>query len=208
MNNLVIVDHPLVRHNLTCLRDKNTQHLEFRRLLGEISLLMSYEIARSFETRQVQIQTPLESAPGTRLVHEVALIPVLRAGLGMLEPILKILPNARVGFIGFKRDEKTLAPGFYYESFPKNLGDCEVVLIDPMLATGGTVTASMELLTRYGAKRVKLLSLLASPEGIRHVHEKFPHLVIYTAAVDRCLNEKGYIMPGLGDAGDRLFGTA
>jgi uracil phosphoribosyltransferase len=126
----------------------------------------------------------------------------------MLEPILKILPNARVGFIGFKRDEKTLAPGFYYESFPKNLGDCEVVLIDPMLATGGTVTASMELLTRYGAKRVKLLSLLASPEGIRHVHEKFPHLVIYTAAVDRCLNEKGYIMPGLGDAGDRLFGTA
>jgi uracil phosphoribosyltransferase len=208
MRNVVIVDHPLVRHNLTCLRNKNTQHLEFRRLLGEISLLMSYEIARSFETRDVQIQTPLESTTGTCLTHDVALIPVLRAGLGMLEPILKILPNARVGFIGLKRDEMTLEPAFYYESFPKNLGDHEVVLIDPMLATGGTVSASMALLAKHGAKRVKLLSLLASPAGIRHVHERFPDLVIYTAAVDRCLNEKGYILPGLGDAGDRLFGTA
>jgi uracil phosphoribosyltransferase len=208
MNNLVIVDHPLVKHNLTCLRDRNTQHLEFRRLLGEISLLMSYEIARSFQTREIRIDTPLESAAGTRLTHDVALIPVLRAGLGMLDPILKILPNARVGFIGFKRDERTLSPAFYYESFPKNLGDYEVVLIDPMLATGGTVTASMGLLAKHGAKRVKLLSLLAAPEGIRHVHERFPELVIYTAAVDRCINEKGYILPGLGDAGDRLFGTA
>jgi uracil phosphoribosyltransferase len=207
MKNLVVVDHPLVGHKLTRLRDKNTQHLEFRRLLGEISILMSYEIARSFETREARIQTPIESTIGTCLTHEVALIPVLRAGLGMLESILQILPSARVGFIGFKRDEKTLAPAFYYESFPKNLGDHEVVLIDPMLATGGTVSASMELLAKYGAKRVKLLSLLASPEGIRHVHEKYPNLVIYTAAVDRCLNEKGYIMPGLGDAGDRLFGT-
>jgi uracil phosphoribosyltransferase len=207
MKNLVVVDHPLVGHKLTRLRDKNTQHLEFRRLLGEISILMSYEIARSFETREARIQTPIESTIGTCLTHEVALIPVLRAGLGMLESILQILPSARVGFIGFKRDEKTLAPAFYYESFPKNLGDHEVVLIDPMLATGGTVSASMELLAKYGAKRVKLLSLLASPEGIRHVHEKYPDLVIYTAAVDRCLNEKGYIMPGLGDAGDRLFGT-
>jgi uracil phosphoribosyltransferase len=207
MKNLVVVDHPMVGHKLTRLRDKNTQHLEFRRLLGEISILMSYEIARSFETREARIQTPLETTTGTCLTHEVALIPVLRAGLGMLEAILQILPSARVGFIGFKRDEKTLAPGFYYESFPKNLGDHEVVLIDPMLATGGTVIASMELLAKYGAKRVKLLSLLASPEGIQNVHEKYPDLVIYTAAVDRCLNEKGYIMPGLGDAGDRLFGT-
>jgi uracil phosphoribosyltransferase len=208
MKNLVVVDHPLVGHNLTRLRDKNTQHLEFRRLLGEISLLMSYEIARSFETSEAQIQTPLETTTGTRLIHEVALIPVLRAGLGMLEPILRILPNARVGFIGLKRDERTLEPAFYYESFPKNLGDHEVVLIDPMLATGGTVAASMALLAGHGARRVKLLSLLASPEGIRHVQERFPDLVIYTAAIDRCLNDKGYILPGLGDAGDRLFGTA
>jgi uracil phosphoribosyltransferase len=169
---------------------------------------MSYEIARSFETREVQIQTPLELTTGTCLTREVALIPVLRAGLGMLEPILKILPNARVGFIGLKRDEITLAPAFYYENFPKNLCDHEVVLIDPMLATGGTVTASMMLLAKHGAKRVKLLSLLASPAGIERVHKEFPDLVIYTAAVDRCLNEKGYILPGLGDAGDRLFGTA
>lgn len=177
-------------------------------MLGEISLLMSYEIARSFETREIQIQTPLEPTIGTCLTRDVALIPVLRAGLGMLEPILKILPNARVGFIGLKRDEITLLPAFYYESFPKNLCDHEVVLIDPMLATGGTVTASMALLAKYGAKRVKLLSLLASPAGIERVHKEFPGLVIYTAAVDRCLNEKGYILPGLGDAGDRFFGTA
>ncbi|HUD48076.1 MAG TPA: uracil phosphoribosyltransferase [Candidatus Baltobacteraceae bacterium] len=208
MKNVVVVDHPLVKHNLTRLRNKNTQHLEFRRLLGEISLLMSYEIARSFETREVKIETPLEETNGTCLTHDVALIPVLRAGLGMLEPILKILPNARVGFIGLKRDEITLEPTFYYESFPKNLGELEVVLIDPMLATGGTVSASMALLARNGARRVKLLSLLASPEGIEHVRERFPDLVIYTAAIDRCLNDKGYIMPGLGDAGDRLFGTA
>lgn len=208
MKNVVVVDHPLVGHNLTCLRNKNTQHLEFRRSLGEISLLMSYEIARSFETREVHIETPLEGAPGTCLTRDVALIPVLRAGIGMLEPILKILPNARVGFIGLKRDEKTLEPAFYYENFPKNLGDFEVVLIDPMLATGGTVSALMALLARHGATRVKVLSLLASPEGIRHVHERFPDLVIYTAAIDRCLNQKGYILPGLGDAGDRLFGTA
>jgi uracil phosphoribosyltransferase len=208
MKDVVVVDHPLVRHNLTCLRDKNTQHLEFRRLLGEISLLMSYEIARSFETIDAQIQTPLETTTGTRLIRDVALIPVLRAGLGMLEPILKILPNARVGFIGLKRDETTLEPTFYYESFPKNLGEHEVVLIDPMLATGGTVAASMALLAQHGARRVKLLSLLASPAGIRLVNERCPDLVIYTAAIDRCLNEKGYILPGLGDAGDRLFGTA
>jgi uracil phosphoribosyltransferase len=208
MKNVIVVDHPLVGHNLTRLRDKNTQHLEFRRLLGEISLLMSYEIARSFETLETQIDTPLEPIIGTRLIHEVALIPVLRAGLGMLEPILRIWPDARVGFIGLKRDEKTLEPEFYYESFPKNLGGYEVVLIDPMLATGGTVTASMTLLAKHGATRVKLLSLLASPEGIRHVHKRFPDLVIYTAAIDRCLNDKGYILPGLGDAGDRLFGTA
>jgi uracil phosphoribosyltransferase len=207
MKNVVIVDHPLVSHNLTRLRNIETQHLEFRRLLGEISLLMSYEIARSFQTREIQIQTPLEPTLGTCLTCDVALVAVLRAGLGMLEPILTILPNARVGFIGLKRDEITLAPTFYYQNFPKNLDTYEVVLIDPMLATGGTVVASMALLSKFGAKRVKLLTLLASPEGIQRVNDKYPDLLIYTAAVDRCLNEKGYILPGLGDAGDRLFGT-
>jgi uracil phosphoribosyltransferase len=208
VQNVVVVDHPLVRHNLTCLRDRHTGLLEFRRLLGEISLLMSYEIARSFQTVQVEVQTPLEATRGTRLRRQVVLIPVLRAGLGMLNSILSIFPRAQVGFIGLKRDEKTLEPHFYYENFPKNLARREVVLIDPMLATGGTVVAAMDLLGRHGAKRVKLLSLLAAPEGIRRVHEKFPHLAIYTAAIDRRLNKKGYILPGLGDAGDRLFGTA
>jgi uracil phosphoribosyltransferase len=207
MQNVIIVDHPLVRHNLTCLRNRETQPLEFRRLLGEISLLMSYEIARSFETRDIQIHTPLEPTAGTCLTRDVALVAVLRAGLGMLEPILDILPNARVGFIGLKRDEVTLEPIFYYQNFPRNLGEHEVVLIDPMLATGGTVSASMALLSKYGAIRVKVLTLLAAPEGIQRVTEEYPDLMIYTAAVDRCLNDKGYILPGLGDAGDRLFGT-
>jgi uracil phosphoribosyltransferase len=207
VQNVIVVDHPLVRHNLTCLRDKRTGLLEFRRVLGEISLLMSYEIARSFETVPVNIQTPLEPIRGTRLRHDVVLIPVLRAGLGMLNSILTIFPRAQVGFVGIRRDEKSLEPRFYYENFPKNLARREVVLIDPMLATGGTVVAAMDLLARKGAKRVKLLSLLAAPEGIRRVHKKYAHLPIYTAAIDRRLNEKGYILPGLGDAGDRLFGT-
>ena len=199
------VDHPLIRQNMTRLRDKNTSRIEFRRLLCEIALLMGYEIARSFETVETPVETPLEATTGYKLKREVVLVPILRAGLGMLDGLMQVMPDAKVGFIGLKRNEKTLASEFYYQNLPKNLADHEVILIDPMLATGGSIVTAMELLK--GAERVQLLSLVASPQGIFNVTKHYPKLPIYTAAIDRDLNEKGYILPGLGDAGDRLFGT-
>lgn len=207
MKSVTIIQHPLVQHNLTRLRDKRTRPQEFRRLLGEIASLMLYEATRSFATRRISVQTPLAPAQGLQLQREVVLVPVLRAGLGMLDSILELLPAARVGFIGLKREETTLRAMFYHKSLPKNLGRFEIILIDPMLATGGSSVAAMDLLSELGARHVRLVNLVAAPEGIRRVNAAYPKLPIFTAAVDRKLNEKGYIMPGLGDAGDRLFGT-
>jgi uracil phosphoribosyltransferase len=189
------------------LRDRRTQSQEFRRLLGEIASLMLYEATRSFATRPASVQTPLAISPGFRLERDVVLVPVLRAGLGMLDAILQLIPNARVGFIGLKREETTLRAQFYHQSLPKNLGRFEVILIDPMLATGGSAVAALDLRAGQGAKHVRLVNLVAAPEGIRRVQKSYPKLPIFTAAIDRRLNEKGYILPGLGDAGDRLFGT-
>ena len=168
---------------------------------------MLYEATRSFATQPASVQTPLATARGTRLKREVVLVPVLRAGLGLLDAILQLIPNARVGFIGLKREETTLRAQFYHQSLPKNLGRSEVILIDPMLATGGSAVAALDLLAGQGAKHVRLVNLVAAPEGIRRVQKSYPKLPIFTAAIDRRLNEKGYILPGLGDAGDRLFGT-
>ena len=207
MKNVTVISHPLVQHNLTRLRDKRTRPQEFRRLLGEIASLMLYEATRTYATRRVSVQTPLALAPGSQLQREVVLVPVLRAGLGMLDSILQLLPAARVGFIGLKREETTLRAMFYHKSLPKNLGRFEVLLIDPMLATGGSSVAALDLLYELGAKHVRMVNLVAAPEGIRRVNAAYPRLPIFTAAVDRKLNEKGYIVPGLGDAGDRLFGT-
>jgi uracil phosphoribosyltransferase len=204
---VTVIAHPLVQHNLTRLRDKRTQSQEFRRLLGEIASLMLYEATRSFAVRPVSVQTPLATAPGFRLEREVVLVPVLRAGLGMLDSILHLIPHARVGFIGLKREETTLRAQFYHKSLPDNLGRFEVILIDPMLATGGSAVAALDLLAGQGAKKVRLVSLVAAPEGIRRVRKSYPKLPVFTAAIDRRLNHKGYILPGLGDAGDRLFGT-
>jgi uracil phosphoribosyltransferase len=204
---VTVIAHPLVQHNLTRLRDRRTQSQEFRRLLGEIASLMLYEATRSFATQPASVQTPLARARGARLKREVVLVPVLRAGLGLLDAILQLIPNARVGFIGLKREETTLRAQFYHQSLPKNLGRFEVILIDPMLATGGSAVAALDLLTEQGAKHVRLVNLVAAPEGIRRVQKSYPKLPIFTAAIDRRLNEKGYILPGLGDAGDRLFGT-
>jgi len=204
---VTVIAHPLVQHNLTRLRDKRTQSQEFRRLLGEIAALMLYEATRDFAVRSVSVQTPLSSAQGFRLEREVALVPVLRAGLGMLDSILQLIPHARVGFIGLKREETTLRAQFYHKSLPKNLGRFEVILIDPMLATGGSAVAALDLLVEQGAKRIRLVNLVAAPEGIRRVQKSYPRVPIFTAAIDRRLGEKGYIVPGLGDAGDRLFGT-
>jgi len=204
---VTVIAHPLVQHNLTRLRDKRTQPQEFRRLLGEIASLMVYEATRSFTVRPTAVQTPLAPARGFRIEREVVLVPVLRAGLGMLDSILQLIPNARVGFIGLKREETTLRAQSYHKSLPENLSRFEVILIDPMLATGGSAVAALDLIAEQGAKQVRLVNLVAAPEGIRRVRKSYPQLPIFTAAIDRRLNHKGYILPGLGDVGDRLFGT-
>ncbi len=207
MKLVTVIEHPLVQHNLTRLRNRETQPEEFRRLLGEIASLMIYEATRGLHLQSVPVRTPLEKATGWQLERQIVLVPILRAGLGMLNPILEIIPHARVGLLGIKREETTLRAHFYHQSLPPNLDRCEVILIDPMLATGGSVVAAMDFLREQGARHIRLVSLVAAPEGIRRVRRSYPALPIFTAAVDRALNDVGYILPGLGDAGDRLFGT-
>ena len=207
MKRVTVITHPLVQHNLTRLRDERTGAQEFRRVLSEVAALMLYEATRSFTVAPVSVKTPLAIARGFRLQREVVLVPVLRAGLGMLDSILQLIPHARVGFIGLKREETTLRATSYHKSLPPDLTPFEVILIDPMLATGGSAVAAMDLLTELGAKHVRMVNLVAAPEGIRRVRLHYPKLPIFTAAVDKKLNEKGYILPGLGDAGDRLFGV-
>ncbi len=204
---VTIIEHPLVQHNLTRLRDQRTGPQEFRRVLSEVAALMLYEATRSFEVEPRSVRTPLARAKGFQLRREVVVVPVLRAGLGMLDSILQLIPHARVGFIGLKREETTLKANFYHKSLPPDLQRFEVILIDPMLATGGSAVAAMDLLAELRVKRVRLVNLVAAPEGIALVHKHYPELPIFTAAVDRRLNERGYILPGLGDAGDRLFGV-
>ena len=207
MGRVTVIKHPLVQHNLTRLRDRRTGPQEFRRVLSEVAALMIYEATRSFAVRSRSVRTPLARARGSELKREVILVPVLRAGLGMLDSILQLIPHARVGFIGLKREEKSLRALFYHKSLPKDLSHFEVILIDPMLATGGSAMSAMELLMELGAKRVRLVNLVAAPEGIRRVHSRYPRLPIFTAAIDKKLNRNAYIVPGLGDAGDRLFGV-
>ena len=207
MDRVTVIAHPLVQYNLGRLRDQATESEDFRRSLAQVAALMIYEATRSFETRTVTVTTPLAETKAHQLRHEVVLVPVLRAGLGMLNAILDLIPRARVGFIGLKRHEQTLEAAVYHKSLPENLSDFEVILIDPMLATGGSAVAALNLLKERHVTRVRLVNLVAAPEGIRHVHRFYPDLPIFTAAVDDHLNERGYIVPGLGDAGDRLFGT-
>jgi len=207
LKNVTVIKHPLVQHNLTRLRDERTETQEFRRLLNEIAALMTYEATRSFNVKKIPVHTPLEKTTGFQLAREVVLVPVLRAGLGMLDGILELIPHGRVGFIGLKREESTLRAHFYHKSLPKQLGRFEVILIDPMLATGGSAVAAIDFLREQGARNIRLVSLVAAPEGIRRVRKSHPDLPIFTAAIDRQLNKVGYILPGLGDAGDRLFGT-
>ena len=207
MKGVTVITHPLVQHNLTRLRDHRTGPQEFRRVLGEVAALMLYEATRSFAVERVSVKTPLASARGFQLRREVVLVPVLRAGLGMLDSILQLIPHARVGFIGLKREETTLRAVFYHKSLPPDLNRFEVILIDPMLATGGSAVGALDLLAELDARHVRLVNLVAAPEGIRHVRKHYPSLPIFTAAIDQRLNDKGYILPGLGDAGDRLFGV-
>jgi len=207
MKPVTVIGHPLVQCQLTRLRDARTAPMEFRRLLRELATLMAVEVTRSLRLKRVAVRTPLEKTTGFELERGVVLVPVLRAGLGMVEPLLQLIPEARVGFLGLKRDEATLLPHSYHRSLPKDLAAAEVILIDPMLATGGSAVAALDQLRAAGARRLRLLCLVAAPEGIARVRQDYKTLPIFTAAIDRQLNDVGYILPGLGDAGDRLFGT-
>jgi len=204
---LHVVRHPLLDDTLARLRDKDTPSDEFRRLARRVSLLLAVEATRDLETVAGTVETPLETAPATRLGARVVAVPVLRAGLGMLDAFLELVPQAQVGYFGLERNEETAVARRYYEKVPKDLGGAVVFLLDPMLATGGSAAMAVDGLTALGARHVRLLSIVAAPEGVRHLEQAVPDAAVYTAALDRQLNEKGYIQPGLGDAGDRQFGT-
>lgn len=205
---LTVVDHPLVQHKLTLMRDKGTSTASFRQLLCEITLLLAYEVTREMPLTTRNIETPMEEMDAPILAgKKLALVSILRAGNGMLDGVLELVPSARVGFVGLYRDEKTLEPVQYYFKAPEGLKDRLVIAVDPMLATGNSSAAAIDLLKQAGATDIRFLCLLAAPEGVARMKEAHPDVKIVTAALDRELNSKGYIMPGLGDAGDRMFGT-
>jgi len=205
---LVVVDHPLVQHKLTLMRDKERSTQAFRQLLREISHLLAYEVTRDLPMTTRSIETPMAQMDGPVIEgKKLVLVSVLRAGNGLLDGVLDLIPSARVGFVGLYRDEETLQPVQYYFKVPAELGDRKVIVVDPMLATGNSAVAAIDLVKEAGAADVSLLCLVAAPEGIARMHEAHPDVEIVTAAVDDHLNEIGYIVPGLGDAGDRMFGT-
>lgn len=207
-DHLTIVDHPLVQHKLTLMRDKTRSTAEFRQLLREISQLLAYEVTRSLALGTKTIETPMQTMQAPVLEgKKLALISILRAGNGLLDGVLELIPSARVGFVGLYRDEETLQPVQYYFKVPESLEDRLVIAVDPMLATGNSSVAAIDLLKKAGAKNIRFLCLLAAPEGVKRMAEAHPDVPIVTASLDSHLNEQGYIVPGLGDAGDRMFGT-
>ena len=205
---LTIVEHPLVRHKVTMLRDRRTPKKIFKELVDEIAMLMAYEATADLPLEEVEVQTPLEQASGWQVSgKKLTLVPILRAGLGMVEGILRLVPSARVGHIGLYRDHDTLEPVDYYFKVPADVVERDFLVLDPMLATGGSAVSAITSLKRVGALRIRFLCLVAAPEGVRRLEDAHPDVSVYCAALDRELNEHGYILPGLGDAGDRLFGT-
>jgi uracil phosphoribosyltransferase len=202
------VTHPLVQHKLGLLRDVDTTTEMFRRLVNELTLLLTYEATKDMGTEDYEVVTPIEPTRGVRISgKKVAVCPILRAGMGMLDGVLSLIPVARVGFIGLYRNEETLQPVEYYVKLPADIADREVILLDPMLATGNSTASAVETVKRAGAQHITLIALIAAPEGIAHIQEDHPDVRIVVASIDERLNEKGYIVPGLGDAGDRLYGT-
>jgi uracil phosphoribosyltransferase len=202
------VRHPLVQHKLGLLRDVTTTTQMFRQLVNELTLLLTYEATKDLADEEVEIETPLEQTTARRISgKKVAICPILRAGVGMLDGVLSLIPGARVGFIGLYRDEETLEAVEYFVKLPGDIADRDVILLDPMLATGNSTAAAVESVKAAGATSVRLIALIAAPEGIERIHRSHPDVSIVVAAIDRALNERGYIMPGLGDAGDRLYGT-
>lgn len=208
MQNVTLLDHPLIQHKLTLLRDKNTSSNKFRRLLREVSTLIAYEVTRDFPLTYIDIETPLAHMQAPRLDgKKVVIVSILRAGNGILEGMLELIPSARVGHIGLYRDPKTLIAVEYYLKLPQDLEDRDMIVVDPMLATGHSAVAAVHRLKHAGPKSIKFVCLLAAPEGIKHFQSEHADVPIYTAAIDDHLNEHSYIIPGLGDAGDRIYGT-
>ena len=203
-----VMDHPLVAHKMTILRDKNTSVKDFRELVSEIGMLITYEATRDLPLTTREVETPLcKTTAPTLKGKKFAVVPILRAGLGLVDGVLRMVPSARVGHIGLYRDEETLEPVKYFCKMPKDIAEREVLIVDPMLATGGSADAAIGFMKDYGCETIKLMVLLAAPEGIARIQKSHPEVDIYCGAVDSHLNEKGYIVPGLGDAGDRIFGT-
>ena len=200
--------HPLIEHKLAILRDKKTGTKEFREIVSEIATMLCYEAMRDAQMHEVEIETPIQKMT-TRKIDEnnYAFVPILRAGTGMLDGIISVMPNAKIGHVGMYRNEETFKPTVYFFKVPKDISNREVLIIDPMLATGGSALDAIELLKEKGVKKIKFLCIIAAPEGIKAVEEKYPDVQIYAASIDEKLNEKAYIVPGLGDAGDRIFGT-
>ncbi len=207
MSNFHLVENPLIKRDITILRDKNTDSPSFRAALNRVSFSVAIEISKQFDLEEYTVETPLEKTIGYKLKKQVILVPVLRAGLSMVEAFLQMIPDANVGHIGLQRDEITLQPIDYYYKTPKNLEDAITIVLDPMLATGGSASASFNSLIKRGAKKCILASLIAAPEGIERMEKDHPQIAVFSASLDRQLNEVGYILPGLGDAGDRTFGT-
>ena len=206
--NVTEFTHPLIMNKISLIRDKNCGTREFRTVIGEIATLMGYEILRDLETELVEIETPMEKAMVPMIKgKKLAVVPILRAGLGMVDGILSLVPTAKVGHVGMYRDEETLQPKEYYCKLPEDIDQRLVLIVDPMLATGGSADAAIEFVKKQGAKQIKFASIIAAPEGIKMLTEKHPDIQIYCGSIDRQLNENGYILPGLGDAGDRIFGT-
>lgn len=203
-----VIDHPLIQHKLTLMREEATGTKDFRELLEEIAMLMAYEITRDFPLKEIEIKTPVAVCKSKVLAgKKVGVVPILRAGLGMLNGVVNMIPAARVGHVGMYRDPATLKPVEYYCKLPTDVSERTLIVVDPMLATGGSAAAALTLLKEKGAKSIILMCLVAAPEGIKVINEEHPDVPLYVASVDECLNEKGYIVPGLGDAGDRIFGT-
>jgi uracil phosphoribosyltransferase len=208
MSKLHVIDHPLIVHKLSIMRDKNTSSKDFRQLLDEISMLMGYEITRNLPLEDVEVETPIRKATFKRIAgKKLAIVPILRAGLGMVDGLLRLVPVARVGHIGLYRDPETHLPVEYYCKMPPDIGERLVIIVDPMLATGGSASDAITMVKARGAKNILLMCLVAAPEGVKKLMDDHPDVDIYTAALDECLNDHAYIVPGLGDAGDRIFGT-
>ena len=207
-NQVTIFDHPLISHKISILRDSATGSKEFRELVSEIAMLMGYEALRDLPTEYVEVKTPITTTKCKMLTSKkIAIVPILRAGLGMVEGILSLIPTAKVGHIGLYRDEETLEPQEYYCKLPADIEKAQVILLDPMLATGGSAVAAVDFIKARGCKNIKFMSLIAAPEGVKKLTEAHPDIQLYCACLDEKLNENGYIVPGLGDAGDRIFGT-